>query len=177
MAPPKPDDATYRELAEAGAVLVRELDGDACGRLAAVGTLLGPISVTLAFQGSGRRPRVDGSATARLRLPCQWCEEHLERTVSTRFLALLACDEAQADDWDKDLPGELEIIVAGTQLDVALLVEDELLLSIPERVCVDDACARRPRASSGDIEVEESGKSPFSGLAELLDSGSRRGRR
>jgi uncharacterized metal-binding protein YceD (DUF177 family) len=166
MAGCNPEDATYRDLGECQATLARKLEGAMLPRLAELGQILQPVDVKLSFTLENRKPRVTGQVRTRLSLPCQWCSEHLERDIEAHFSVWLALDEEQADAWDEELGAEQVVVVAGEHLDVPELVEDELLLSVPTRVCVDDACIRRPRLQDDDPAQTRLG--PFAGMADLI---------
>ena len=66
------------------------------------------------------------------------------------------------------------IVAAGQHLDVAELIEDELILGLPRRVCFDEKCANMPELRF----VDKDGKAtedlpsdrqlPFQGLRELV---------
>jgi uncharacterized metal-binding protein YceD (DUF177 family) len=71
------------------------------------------------------------------------------------------------------------LVVAGVNLDMVELVEDELLLALPDRVCTDDDCAHMPvmrfgEAAGDDVDTQGSGKAsrrfPFAGLKEAIQA-------
>ena len=158
-----PEDVTYRDLAGREAKLARTLEAGMLPRLAELASACAPVAVELAFSVDSRRPRVKGRVQARLSLPCQWCDQRLEREVAAEFTALLAEDEAQASLWEEAGRPDEVIVIAGERLDVPALVEDELLLSLPTRVCVDDQCVHRP----GGVRAADDHYSPFTQIADL----------
>ena len=166
MAGQTSEDVTYKALAGAEASLSRAVDPGTLSRLAEVGTLLGPAMTTLAFAYHDRRSHLIGQARVKMELPCQWCEARLEREVVAHFEGWLAIDEAQAQTWDTEQPSSKPIIVAGETLDVPLLIEDELLLAVPGRVCTDEHCPNRPVQDAVDVVAERT--SPFAGMADLI---------
>lgn len=166
MAAGTPEEVTYRSLCERDVELARTVEGGMLPRLAEAGVIETPAVVHLQFAINSRRPSVAGAARVRLSLPCQWCESRVSREVEARFEVLLATDETEAVAWDEQVGQDKVIVVAGERLDVPGLIEDELLLSIPERVCIDEDCPRRPARSAGAPVVET--QNGLAGLAQLI---------
>lgn len=172
MAERRPEDVTYRELGDRNATLARRVDAGMLPRLAEAGRVVNAAEASFEFglrQGFGKKmPSVQGSASVRISLPCQWCDRWLERDIQAEFSVVLAVDEPEAMARDSE-PGHNEVIVvAGERFDPAELIEDELLMSIPYRVCEDEHCPSRPAARR---EVEEQpAESPFKAMAELLSN-------
>jgi uncharacterized protein len=78
---------------------------------------------------SRHRPVLSLDVSGTLRLQCQRCLEALDYPLRlSNTLLLVGAAEAEAGDYDAE---ELEWIVASAALDVAVLVEDEILLSLP----------------------------------------------
>ena len=161
---------TYADLARASAVVKRELSPAACSRLAEVVTELSMVSTELRFSlDAHERVHVTGSAQATIGLACQLCTEPVTRVLQVELEGVLAASEAQAEQWRAEHTCDNVIVVASDELDAAQLVEDELLLQLPSRVCVDAACERRPELSygpSGEPDEADTHK-PFAALAEL----------
>jgi uncharacterized metal-binding protein YceD (DUF177 family) len=164
------EDVTYKALTSVGARIARVVDSAELPRLAELGAILEPVTASLAFAYHDRRSWVTGHASARMRLPCQWCEQWLDREVAAEFSAWLAVDEAQALEWDEQLASEAPIVVAGETLDIPLLIEDELIMAIPGRVCIDDQCVNRPLQEEKG-EQPPFANSPFAVMAELIQKG------
>lgn len=159
---------TYRDLAHSNTQLARRVPAEDLARVAELGTLLDPVLATFAFFKLDGKPAVRLEAVVTVMLPCQWCEESVGREVQVHCEALLAESEAQASEWaaaDEKLP---VIAVVGKDFDAAALIEDELILALPGRVCSDNACPRRPTTSYGEIVQEAPG--PLAGLRQLLDA-------
>jgi|GEM_PF-1425624 len=166
MADRKPEDVTYRELGDRNATLARCVEAGMLPRLAEVGRVVSPAEARFEFGFRENMPSVQGTASVRMSLPCQWCDEWLERDIRAEFSVVLAVDEPEAVARDAE-PGNNEaIVVAGERFDPAGLIEDELLMSIPYRVCEDQNCPSRP-ARQKDAE-EQPAESPFKAMAELL---------
>jgi uncharacterized protein len=75
------------------------------------------------------RPALSISITGDVPLTCQRCLSTFALPVAQQTVAVLAKSEADADALDAD--SENEVLVAEHPLDPALLVEDELLLTLP----------------------------------------------
>ncbi len=103
-----------------------------------------------------------------LSLACALCTEPMDYRLELSARVLIAQPgEVPADDEDPDSP---EWIEAGPVLDLAALVEDEILLGLPlsvrhEQGRCDSTLAGGPGAKAKD--------SPFAGLAQLLAPGRR----
>ncbi len=164
------ENVTYKALTSADARLDRVVNSSDLPRLSELGEMLEPAKAVLTFAYHDRRRWVTGHASARLRLPCQWCDRELEREIEVDFTAWLATDETQALEWSEELVSTAPIVVAGEVLDVPLLIEDELLMAVPGRVCVDDLCIHRPSQESQG-EQPPPASSPFAVMAELIKKG------
>jgi uncharacterized metal-binding protein YceD (DUF177 family) len=90
--------------------------------------------------------RVDGTVEGRLILKCNGCAEVLPHDLSLSFGCLIVETEAIADDLREGeavLP--VDVLVAnGQEVSLAQIIEDEILLSLPERLCVSEPCERAP---------------------------------
>ena len=115
----------------------------------------------LSYELSGRTD-VEGrcwlrvSATGTLRLECQRCLGPLEFDLALCSDLLLAQSEreiALADD-------DIDRVLAGNEMDVGTLVEDEVLLALPIAPMHEHCGGRRDSADSGR-------PSPFAALAKL----------
>ena len=130
----------------------------------------GPATVTWQITGTtdplGRPALVvnlDGAVT----LECQRCLRDFAWPVAQRTLLLLARDEREQARLDED--DEHEVVVGAAPLDPRVLVEDELLLTLPfaphcERV--DCATAEPLLGEDADSTSAREG-SPFDALASL----------
>ena len=107
----------------------------------------------------------------------------LPKRIDATFTALIAFSEEQADAWDSVAPGIDVVVVESPNVNVVELVEDELLLALPDRVCVDDNCPHMPSmwyAGDGkptDVEavaerdVDDTRRFPFAGLKDAMARG------
>jgi len=75
------------------------------------------------------RPAIAIELEGSVPLECQRCLAPMEWPVRQRTVALLARNEAEGDALDAD--SDEEVLVAAEPLDALVLVEDELLLSLP----------------------------------------------
>jgi uncharacterized protein len=76
------------------------------------------------------RPTLELSIDTVLILPCQYCQEPYLQELHVARVLPLARDEAELARWEQGDP-LLDALVADPMLDVLMLVEDEILLSLP----------------------------------------------
>lgn len=134
------------------------------------------------------RPVVRGRAAADVLLPCQRCTEEVAVTLATPLHSLIWLS---AEPPAKELAlGAADLIVSrSATVSFAALVEDDLLLALPDRVCQQADCPQAPvlsypaqvqkvspsspqtaGASGGDEkQVASDRQLPFAGLRDLLD--------
>ncbi|WP_089703038.1 YceD family protein [Vreelandella arcis] len=97
----------------------------------------GDCQVVLEFgvDTQGRR-EIRGHLQATLALPCRRCLEPLSQDVTSDFLLGMVADESLASE----LPASHEpVLVENEQLDLLTVVEDELILSLPQVVYHDES--------------------------------------
>jgi uncharacterized protein len=94
----------------------------------------GEVAFVIAGNGGGKvghgRPGILVSIRAHVALVCQRCLAPCEHAIDHVSTVLLARSEAEADSWDA-ADEEVEVMVAGEELDIADLVEQEMLLALP----------------------------------------------
>lgn len=172
----RPDERlSFLELARQEARVERRLAPEALTRLSSIAHVLQPVDVELTFaRDETGRVRVTGSVQALVRASCQRCLEDLERSISAQFeLVLVSEHEA------RELAGGMDVhTVEGPSLSCEELVEDELILALPDRLCREEPCEHAPRLfypaavpgerqeTAGDGDTKEN---PFSVLAALKD--------
>jgi uncharacterized protein len=107
------------------------------------------------------RPSLSVKVQATLQLRCQRCLEPLPLAVDSDSVLVLAATQAEidADPEGMDAPDR---VLAGHEMPVADLVEDELILAVPYAPR-HDACAAAEVAAT-----EQQKSSPFAGLKGLL---------
>lgn len=166
----RPDERlAYRDLAKQGARVTRSLQADELPRLQQVAPVRGPLDVVLEFSLDAQaRPWVRGRAEVVVGAQCQRCVESRDYTMHADFeLCILTDDEAAsavAAEWDV-------LTASGPTVSVAEVVEDELLLGLPEQLCVAEPCPnlpslRYPADASAD---EQAADNPFRVLERVRD--------
>ena len=170
--------STYRSLAQQRAVVTQELEVNALARFGDVCEAVKGIAAELKFAHDGQaRIKVVGRAHCMAQLACHRCDENVWCHVDCSFASVIASDEEQADAWSVLDPSLDIVVVAGANLDIVELVEDELLLALPERVCMNDDCIHIPVMCFGDAagndantqsSEEGSKRFPFAGLKEAI---------
>ena len=134
----------------------------------AIGSQEGTCHAQLEFGVDAQRRRyIQGKAQARVMMPCLRCMQPMPVMLDCSILLGMVTDESLA----AHLPREYDpLIVDQERLDLLSVIEDELLLSLPQSVYHDDSeCAvSRDRLQSGEIE-ESVAPNPFSVLQGLKD--------
>ncbi|SHF54170.1 uncharacterized protein SAMN02745148_02918 [Modicisalibacter ilicicola DSM 19980] len=129
----------------------------------------GDVDVRLEFgQDAQGRRFIEGWLKASLRLACKRCLEPLPVDVESHFLLGMATSDTTA----AELPNAYEpVLVENEQLDLQSMLEDELILSLPQVVYHDEAeCPVSPdQLSSGEPldPSEQPAASPFDVLRTL----------
>ncbi len=83
-------------------------------------------------QDARGRPRLHCTVKADVEMECQRCLKPVNVTVDSDRVLYLAASEAEADRLETVLADEdIEVLVTGQTLDLAGVVEDEVLLSLP----------------------------------------------
>lgn len=92
------------------------------------------------------RAQLHCAVKAAVEMQCQRCLQPVSVAVDSDRLLYLAASEADADRLEAALADEdIEVIVAGQNLDLAGVVEDEVLLSLPI-VPMHENCSMGPAA-------------------------------
>ena len=127
---------------------------------------------TVAWQISGTadalgRPALIVNLDGAVTLECQRCLRSFAWPVAQRTLLLLARDEREQAHLDED--DEHEVVVAATPLDPRVLVEDELLLTLPFAPHCDraDCTTAEPLIEGKADSAPARQASPFDALASL----------
>lgn len=161
-----------RELARRGDVWVGRVPVASLARVARVlGRGAGAVDVRLTFclDGEGRC-RVRGSARMRASVSCQRCVRSVERVVATDIDVVVLDSEADARALT---PRYDTCVLVERKISIDALIEDDLLLSVPEYGCERrDEC---PHAPAGAYPASGAGErtrsSPFAALAGLAATG------
>lgn len=129
------------------------------------------------FRDSENRRVARGEVAFGVRLKCQRCMEPMDMDLASVFLVAFVADDEQA----RNLPRELEpVLMEGWEVDLWRLVEDEILLSLPESPLHDNvACIERLEADldmelGADQVPERAAERPFDVLAKLKNPASER---
>ena len=170
MLRPLPDLIDPMHLAESGRVLRGRLALSKLTRLAgSLHDVSGELVLELVGAKQGKVRTLQGRIETTLNLVCQRCLEPMDQVVDVSFTLALVNSEAQAEQ----LPGDIEpLLVTGTTLALAELVEDELILALPlvalhpsASPCGLRAVVEQPAAA--DTGAVETRKNPFAILAQL----------
>ena len=128
----------------------------------------GDVQVELGFRldGSGR-VQVAGEALASATVACSRCMEDVPVRVRTTVDARVVRSEAEASE----LIADCDVIVAPSrEMEVAQLIEDDLLLGLPETGCGDrEPCPNAPPTEypAADDDALPERANPFEALAAL----------
>ena len=166
-----PDDRfAYPELARQGAVVVRRLQADSLPRLNELAPGKGAVAVELNFRLDGAgRPWVSGRAMQAVEAGCQRCLGRFDRTLEVEFDLCIVREEKHA----RELAGVADVLVVEAEtVSIADIVEDELLLGLPERLCLEDPCGFAPAmsypvAGAEVADAAQAADNPFSVLLKL----------
>jgi uncharacterized protein len=165
MPPQRPLDALG--LARSGAVVEREFPVARFERLRdRLAESTGVVRARAGFRLAGRWPTADLAVGADVVMTCQRCLGPLRRHLASESQLVFA------DEGSTELPEGYEAVGGDPQaLDLASLVEDELLLALPiiPQHEPGEACAL-PAATKPENEPAAAGemRRPFSGLKDLL---------
>ena len=106
------------------------------------------------------RPVLQLKVSGRLSLQCQRCLDRLEHELAVDTTLRLV-PETSLDVEQSDEPDEPDCIAASAELDVAALIEDEILLALP-------AYPRHEEGSCGEAVTGSTKVSAFSALSEHI---------
>ncbi|MBH78891.1 MAG: hypothetical protein CMQ49_00070 [Gammaproteobacteria bacterium] len=157
----------YRELARRRAAVTRRLGPSSLPRWSALAGENWSVDTQLEFSlDEDGVAWVHGEFAARAELRCQRCLEVLPSEYSGRVDLCLVEDAQRADELAHSCD---VLLVSGDQIDVSEIVEDELLLGVPEQLCEQEPCVRLPDLSypAPGVEEEEVQDNPFAALGRL----------
>ena len=137
--------SSYKGLAQKNSVVNRKVLAAELPRLVRVCESVDTVSVELKFRFDDHgRICVEASTETLVHVACHLCSEAVAWPMQVAFAALVAADEDQAKSWVDMTEPEYVIVAAGRELDIAELIEDELILQLPRRVCFDESCEHKP---------------------------------
>jgi uncharacterized protein len=164
------DRLAYASLARQAVHMDRRLPAGALHRLEALAPADGDGTVRLDFRIDEQgRAWVRGHVEQPVDAACQRCLERFARRLAVDFDLCIA---PEGDD-ATELGAGVDVLVAeGDTLSIADIVEDELLLGLPERLCETDPCPHAPPLSFPAAGADETpAGSPFGVLSKLKDPG------
>jgi len=176
---------SYLELARQAARITRQIALRELSRLEDIvvedGSSGKSLEVTLQFGlTADGHVQVRGDITGDIALVCHGCAEALPYHLAIRFHCVIVESEEAARELDAQgatgMRPEALIVADGREIGLADIVEDEILLALPERLCRAEPCEWAPslvyRARTGESTDTPGGRgdekdNPFSVLAEL----------
>ena len=113
------------------------------------------------------RPRVRGTCKVVAPICCSGCAQTLDVEVESHLDFRVVASDAQVEG----LMPELDAVVSeDARLPLTALVEDDILLSVPERCCAPGAtCAYASEAERAGHDAGRSGAKPLAGLQALVE--------
>ena len=126
------------ELAGRQARISRTVDAVALKRFSALCDCLEPVQAQLEFRFDREGLlRMEGSLAVRVAVECHRCLEPVSIGLESAFSVVIAATQAEATR----LGAEHDVLcVDGEEAGIAALIEDELILALPERPCTEAAC-------------------------------------
>jgi uncharacterized protein len=157
----------FLELARQGARVERSLPAAQLPRLAQIAPGVGELQLELAFSLDGDgRPWVSGSAVLSVEATCQRCLEDFEHDMRVPVKLCIVVEQTLASE----LADSVDVLVAqGETVSLADVVEDEIILRLPERLCTEEPCWHAPPMwyPAPDAAEPQRDENPFAVLSEL----------
>jgi uncharacterized protein len=171
---PLPSQIDVRKLVNKGAEIKAQVPVSSLPRFA---TMLacdeGQVTAELRFYvDEERKRRIDGKVVAKVQVTCQRCLEPVPKTVESDFSLAVVW----TDDEARHLPKHLEPIIVGEELiDLADVVEEELILSFPFVTYHDDENCRGEQPETAEpmpkaSQQQANKDNPFKVLEQLKSS-------
>ena len=156
------------ELAGRKARINRTVDAAALKRFSALCDCPEPVRAQLDFRFDREGLlRMQGALAVCVAVECHRCLEPVRIGLESAFSVVIAATQAEATR----LGAEQDVLVVdGEEADIAELIEDELILALPERPCLEAACPQAPSLASpapGADAVEAETTKPFAALGAL----------
>ena len=127
----------YISLAKREAKVEQTLSATAFRKFADAAELIAGVTVTLAFYFDDQRKlNVDGSATTKARMICFRCNQPIMLDLVSEISSILVFSEEDAVEATKmgDHRRKELVVVSKNEADMVEIVEDELLLSLPQSI-------------------------------------------
>lgn len=131
----------------------------------------GVVEINISFDKEGRVPTIQGEIKANLVLECQSCLKQVVLTVDRHFKLGLVTSMEQADRLASDCE---PFILESEKISLNELVEDELLLAIPDFPRHQHDCVEKVEdvtTIEQDEDEQLNSNNPFSVLAKLKNTG------
>ena len=125
----------------------------------------GEVTARLKFGTSAGTPCLDGAVWAELEMRCERCLDPVKQLIKSDFRFGLITSEDEADL----LPKEFEpFLVSDSEQSLLVLVEDELLLSLPIVARHEEECCGILQKHKIDDDVQADTYKPFAALKDLM---------
>ena len=159
-------------LAERRAELAGAIEIAALSRLSeSVAENGGVVNVEVLFSKEGKSAVVSGNIAASLQLVCQNCLQSLQWPIQISFKLAVVSSLQEADKLDVDAE---PLLFNGEKLSFNQLIEDEILLVLPDFPRHEHDCISRRTSQDVDYDqnqTESKAANPFSVLAKLKKTG------
>ena len=165
----------YISLAKREAKVEQTISASAFSKFADSAELITGVTVTLAFYFDDQRKlNVDGTATTKARMICFRCNQPTMLDLVSKISSILVFSEEDAVEATKmgDHHRKGLVVVSKNEPDMVEIVEDELLLSLPQSIeqleLLGHRCEHREHASHGEARLKER-QFPFAGLRDKIE--------
>ncbi len=130
----------------------------------------GIVEIDVSFEKEGRVPTIQGNIKTNLKLECQVCLSQLELSIDRDFKLGFVTSLEQADRLTKDCE---PFIMEDDNISLVELIEDEVLLALPDIPKHDYECVKRNDEDITIVDDEQQLRSdnPFSILVKLKNTG------
>ncbi len=131
----------------------------------------GVVDIDIAFEKEGRLSTIQGGLKANLKLECQSCLKEVTFSIDRDFKLGLVMSLEQADELASDCE---PLILESEKISLNELIEDELLLALPDFPRHDYDCVDREevlQTAEDDNNEQINPNNPFSVLAKLKNTG------
>lgn len=131
----------------------------------------GVVNINVVFAKEGKRPIVSGNLKTSLTLTCQACLQALSWPIDINFKLGVVASLEEADGLEIDCE---PLIFDGNKVSLNALMEDEILLALPDYPKHGEDCIKRIGFETKDdrIKIEKAkAENPFSVLAKLKKTG------
>ncbi|MCK5192044.1 MAG: DUF177 domain-containing protein [Methylococcales bacterium] len=130
----------------------------------------GVADIDISFDKEGRLSVIQGEIKANLMLGCQTCLQQLVMPIDRRFKLGVVLSIEQADRLASDCE---PLILENQKISLKELVEDELLLALPDFPRHEHNCVETDEVSvyTADDNEQVNSNNPFSVLAKLKNTG------